>query len=127
VNLYERAQGLKATLWALILPPIVWAAHFLFCYIFAAVQCAKAGRENVLDEVRAGIAGATVLALLVVLAAGYVAWAKSRIEGPPPPHGESTDVDRARFLAVSTLLLASLSFVAIVFTALPALFFGDCE
>ena len=31
-----------------------------------------------------------------------------------------------RFIAVATLLLAGLSFVAIVFTSLPAFVFGDC-
>ena len=126
-TLYRRAQQMRSTLWALILPPTVWAAHFLFCYIYAAVRCAKGGPGVVIGDVRIAIAVATVLSLLVVLASGYVAWAKSRIEGDPPPHEESTDEDRVRFLAVSTLLLSALSFVAIVFTALPAFVFGDCR
>ena len=126
-TLYRRAQQMKSTLWALILPPTVWAGHFLFCYLYAAVRCAKGGAGVVIGDVRVAIAVATVLSLLVVLASGYVAWAKSRIEGDPPPHEESTDEDRVRFLAVATLLLAALSFVAIVFTALPAFVFGDCR
>jgi len=125
--LYERAQRMRSTLWALILPPTIWAAHFLFCYVFAAIYCAKAGTFAPLGVVRAAIALATAAALGVVLAAGFVAWATSRIPGDPPPHDESTDEDRVRFLATATLLLAALSFVAIVFTAIPALMFEDCR
>jgi len=125
--LYERAQRMRSTLWALVLPPTIWAAHFLFCYVLAAIYCAKAGALAPLAAVRAGIGLATAVALAGVLAAGYVAWAKSRIPGAPPPHDDSTDEDRARFLATATLLLAALSFVAIVFTALPALVIEDCR
>lgn len=125
--LYRRAQLIRSRLWALVLPPTIWAAHFLFCYIYAAVYCAKAGLAAPLGNVRVAVAAATVLALLGVAAAAYVSWAKSRIEGDPPPHDESTDEDRARFLGVATLLLAGLSAVAIVFTALPVLFVEDCR
>ena len=126
-RLKSRAQRLKQTLWALVVAPTVWAVHFLWCYVYAAVRCAKAGRAEVLVEVRTGIAIATVIALAIVVASGFVAWAQSQIEGDPPPHQESTDEDRLRFLAVATLLLAGLSFIAIVFTAIPAFVFEDCR
>ena len=48
-------------------------------------------------------------------------------EGDPPPHRESTDEDRVRFLGVAGLLLAGLSAVAIVYTALPVFAIGDCR
>src|SRR5690606_11559677 len=92
----QRAQRMRSSLWALILPPTIWAAHFWFCYVFAALYCAKAGTFAPLGVVRAAIALATAAALGVVLAAGFVAWAKSRIPGDPPPHDESTDEDRVR-------------------------------
>ena len=126
-SLYARAQRMRSTLWALILSPTIWAVHFLFCYIYAAIYCAKAGALAPLGSVRTAVGIATAAALGAVLVAGYIAWAKSRIPGDPPPHDESTDEDRVRFLAVATLLLAALSFVAIVFTALPALVFEDCR
>ena len=125
-KLHDGAQRLRSTLWALVLPPTVWALHFLFCYVYAAVRCAKSGPAEVIGDVRIGIAVATAVALLLVMASGFVAWAQSRIEGDPPPHQESTEEDRFRFLAVSTLLLSGLSFVAILFTALPAFVFEDC-
>lgn len=125
--LRSRAERLKQTLWALVIAPATWALHFLFCYTYTAVRCAKWGRAAALGDVRMAIAIATVIALAVVFASGFVAWAQSLTEGDPPPHQQSTDEDRLRFLAVATLLLAALSFVAIVFTAIPAFVFPDCR
>lgn len=117
----------RTTLWALFAPPTLWALHFLFCYVYAATACALAGREASLDQVRVAIAVATAIALVLVALCGRTALREARIEGDPPPHTDSTLEDRRRFVAVATLLLAALSFVAIVFTALPAVFFGDCR
>ena len=39
----HRVRELKVTLWTLIVPPSVWAAHFLFSYLWAAIRCAKLG------------------------------------------------------------------------------------
>lgn len=118
---------LKSTLWALVASPTIWALHFLFCYIYASVYCAKGGRLALIGDARTAIAVATVVALVLVGASGYAAWSRSRMEGDPAPHQESTDEDRLRFLAVATMLLAALSFVAIVFTAIPAFIFEDCR
>jgi hypothetical protein len=126
-GLHDRAQSLPSTLWKLIVPPLTWAAHFLFAYVYAAIRCAKAAHLAPLDDVRLAIAIATVVALGVVFASGFVAFAQSRIPGDPAPHQESTEEDRFRFLAVAKLLLAGLSFVAIVFTAIPAFVFEDCR
>ncbi len=126
-NVAKNARRLRSTLWGLIAPPTIWALHFLFSYVYAAVICAKAGRLEPLDDVRIPIAAATVVALLLVGYFGYHAWRLSRIEGDPAPHQESTDEDRLRFLAVATMLLSALSFVAIVFTALPAFLIEDCR
>jgi len=123
----DGTRRLRHTLWALIASPTVWALHFLFCYVYASILCAKQGRFGPLDDVRLAIAIATAVALLLVAVCGYFAWRETRIEGDPPPHQQSTDEDRLRFLAVATMLLSALSFVAISFTALPAFVFGDCR
>ena len=53
----------------------VWALHFLFCYVFAAVICAKSGPLQSLDQVRLAITAATIVALLIVqCAATAVLW-----------------------------------------------------
>lgn len=126
--LHELAQGLRTTtLWRLIVPPATWAAHFMFCYVIAAVHCAKNGLTAPIADVRTTLVVATLLALAVVVVSGFIGFAQSRSEGDPPPHQESTEEDRHRFLAVSKLLLAGLSFVAIVFTALPLFVLEDCR
>ena len=125
--LHDRAQRFRYSLWTLVLPPSIWGTHFLFCYVFAAIHCAKAGRLAGLGAIRAEIAVATVVALGLVGVCAFIAWAQSRVEGDPPPHRESTDEDRVRFLGVAGLLLAGLSAVAVVFTTLPAVLIGDCR
>jgi hypothetical protein len=121
------AERWHVNLWSLIVAPTIWALHFLFCYVVAAIHCAKAGRLASLQDVRVVIAVATLVALMAVGVSVYVAWAHSTIEGDPPPHQQSTDEDRQRFLGVAKLLLACLSLVAIVFTAIPAFVFEDCR
>ena len=44
-----------------------------------------------------------------------------------PGHDQDTDLDRERFLEFSTVLLAALSFVGVLFVGLPALTILDCR
>jgi hypothetical protein len=123
-GLADRVRALRVTLWTLIVPPTLWAAHFLFSYIWAAVTCAKTGsfaKYPVLFIV------CTVLALALIAAAGIVARIQSATPGDPPPHEGGTDSDRVRFLAKATLLLSGLSFAGVVFTAVPVIFLQDCR
>jgi hypothetical protein len=123
-GLHGMVTRLKVTLWTLIVPPTVWAAHFLFSYLWAAIHCAKVGgfpRLPILYAV------GTVVALLLIAGAGIIAHLQSRVPGDTPPHEEGTDSDRMRFLAFSTVLLAALSFVGVLFTAAPVLFLTDCR
>jgi hypothetical protein len=116
------------SLWAMIIAPIIWAAHFLACYILAAVFCAKAGTTADLATVRWWIAGITVVALAGIAACGIWAFRLGHfMEGKATPHDADTIQDRRRFLAYATLLLSGLSFVATLFVALPAIFFASCR
>lgn len=126
-RLYHLAQSRTADLWTLILAPTVWALHFLFCYAYAAVSCAKRGAPDVMGDIRVVVAIATLVAVLLVLPPAFVGWAQARMVGDPPPHQESTEEDRQRFLGLSKMMLAGLSFVAILFTAIPAFMFPDCR
>jgi hypothetical protein len=123
-RLHRRIRGLRVTLWTLIVPPTVWAVHFLFSYLWAAVRCAKLGR---FAESPAVFWVGTGVALVAILASGWVAWVQARTPGGHPPHESGTDVDRLRFLAYATMLLAGLSVIGVVFTALPVLFLRDCR
>jgi hypothetical protein len=123
-GLRHRVRGLRVTLWTLIVPPGVWAVHFLFCYLWVAVSCA---RQGAFPRFTTAFVIGTVAALAIIVASGWIAWVQSRVPGDPAPHDEGTDIDRLRFLATSTLLLAGLSFVAVIFTAAPALMLTDCR
>lgn len=120
----ERIQRLNVSLWTLIVPPTTWAGHFLFSYLWAALHCAKMGAFSTYPAI---FWGGTVLALLIIVGAGLVAAVQAATPGDDPPHEQSTDSDRLRFLAKSTQLLAGLSFVGVVFTALPVIFLTDCR
>lgn len=120
----DRLRRMRITLWTLIIPPSVWAAHFLFCYLWVAISCAKLGA---FPRFPVAFVAGTALALAIIAASGGIAFVQSRTPGDPPPHQQSTDIDRLRFLAMSTLLLAGLSFVAVLFTAVPALILTDCR
>lgn len=117
-------ERLQVTLWTLIVPPTVWAGHFLFSYLWAAVSCAKVGLFARFPTV---FVVGTALALSAILLSGWIAHRQTRIPGDPPPHEHGTNIDRLRFLAKATLLLAGLSFVGVLFTALPVVFIGDCR
>lgn len=116
------------SLWTLFTAPTIWAFHFLFCYVTAAVYCAK--REAVgfgFETVRGTIGVATVLALLLIVLSAFLAWRQSGFGTDEPPHDQPTPHDRSRFQGFATLLLSGLSFVAVVYTALPALFIAACN
>jgi hypothetical protein len=115
-------------LWFLIGSPTVWALHFLACYVLAAIHCEKAGGGVAsLAPIRVWIFGLTAAALLFVFASGWKAWRHWGFGANQPPHDAATPEDRQRFLGYATLLISALSFVSIVFTALPVLIIMDCR
>lgn len=126
----------RDSLWTLILAPTVWALHFLFIYIFAAVLCAKApdGADVLLglDAVRLGVLVATLVALAAIAAAGTLSWRRWRHGAtadqthPFAVHDADTVESRRRFMAYSAVLLAGLSIVAVIYQALPALLIATC-
>lgn len=118
----------KESLWRLIVSPTIWAAHFLLCYVTAAIWCAKfAGRFDSLGPVRWLIAAYTVAALFGIAINGFGGLRRHRHGSATLPHDADTSGDRHRFLGFATALLAALSAVAVAFAALVVLFFHDCR
>lgn len=116
------------SLWTLFTAPVVWAIHFLVCYVGAAVFCAR--RELWpfdFNSVRLGIGIATVIALAMIVASAWLAWRQWRFGAYDPPHDQPTAHDRRGFQGFATLLLSGLSFVAVVYTALPVLVIAECS
>ena len=115
------------TLWTLFTGPVIWAAHFLVCYIGAALFCEKPALfGGDFHGLRIAIAVVTGLSLAVILLAAALSWRQWGFGTGDPPHDEPTRSDRLLFQGFATLLLSGLSFVAVLFTALPALFITDC-
>lgn len=115
------------TLWTLFTAPVVWALHFLACYVGAAIYCAK---EDVVEfgfgVVRAGIAAVTAAALAMIVLSAFLAWRQWGFGTYDPPHDDPTLHDRRRFQGFATLLLSGLSFIAVIYTGMAALMISGC-
>jgi hypothetical protein len=115
------------TLWTLFTAPVVWAVHFLISYVGAAIFCAKQDQLSLgFDVVRTGIALVTLVALLMIVIAGWLAWRQWGFGAHDPPHDDPTAHDRRLFQGFATLLLSGLSFVAVIYVAMPLLFMTEC-
>jgi Kef-type K+ transport system membrane component KefB len=115
------------TLWTLFTAPVVWALHFLVCYVGAAIYCEKPHLlAGDFDNLRLVIAVATLLSLAMIVLSAALAWRQWGFGTGHPPHDDPTRRDRQLFQGYATLLLSGLSFVAVVFTAMPALFITEC-
>jgi hypothetical protein len=116
------------SLWTLITAPVVWAAYFLLSYVSAAVVCAKPKTFSLdFDALRVALGLVTAIALAAILVAGLLAWRQWGFGVEEPPHDAPTADDRQRFQGFATLLLSGLSFVAVIYAALPILFILDCR
>ncbi|MCE7027599.1 hypothetical protein [Jiella avicenniae] len=118
----------RDTLWTLIAAPTIWAVHFALSYGSVAYGCAP--NENVFADIggfRIFVGGLTVVALVGI---GFIfarALGEWRGNGGRMPHDEDTAAVRERFLEFSTVLLAGLSFIAVIYTALPVALMADCR
>ena len=90
-------------LWQGTAPLVFWAAHFFFCYLYAASGCR--------GETWAVLLGVTLAALAV---AGWLV--RKGWQGGPP----------RGMLGVARLGSAILALVAIGWSALPLFVFGTC-
>ncbi|AOF93488.1 hypothetical protein [Sinorhizobium sp. RAC02] len=116
------------SLWTLFTAPIIWALHFLVCYVTAAVFCAKAGAAPFsFGAMRFALCGVTLLALSGIVLSAYLAWRQWGFGTGDPPHDEPTRKDRLLFQGFATLLLSGLSFVAVLFVAVPLAFIEACQ
>ena len=112
------------SLWTLFTAPVVWALHFLVCYVVVAVACEKGPAH--LETVRWVLAGVTVAALATIVLSAYLAWRQWGFGTDDPPHDAPTRTDRSLFQGFATLLLSGLSFIAVLFAAAPLIFIAGC-
>ena len=115
------------SLWLLTVAPTIWAAHFLACYITAAVWCAKYAVPGLgLGPVRTAVLLFTIIALLGIGITGGIGYRRHGYGTYATPHDADTHADRHRFLGFATLLLSGLSAVATIYVAAVAYFIETC-
>ena len=119
----------QASLVRITFGPVVWMIHFILSYAGTAVFCAKLDAPaQAIAWLRGGIGAATLLALGVIAWLGWRSWRQWRTgnediwEDPA-----ATSEDRHQFLGHAALLLAVISFIGVVYTALPAIFSASCR
>ncbi|GGG17211.1 hypothetical protein GCM10010924_52820 [Rhizobium wenxiniae] len=116
------------SLWTLFTAPTIWAVHFIGCYATVAIYCAKAASLDFgFDTVRLLLAGFTVFALAVIVLSAWLAWRQWGFGVHDPPHDEPTRKGRTLFQGYATLLLSGLSFVAVVYAAIPLILIAECQ
>ncbi|MBI2389691.1 MAG: hypothetical protein HYV09_08845 [Deltaproteobacteria bacterium] len=116
----------RDSLWWMVVSPSLWALHVLLSYGTVAVWCAKiASRDGALDGARVAVLVYTAFALTGVVAVGARGLGRERAVATP--RYADTPGARRRFLGYTNLLLSALSFVAIVFGALPVLYLRSCR
>lgn len=103
---------------------LVWATHFGLIYTFNALVCARQSADVQLwgvSIVPLVVTGLTVIALVLVVAILVFALWRS---GPAWFWQEDREVDE--FMRYTTIGLAAVSFVAIVWSGVPALLVPPC-
>ena len=117
-----RAEFLS--LWKITFAPAIWALHFVICYGATALICAKGGSVTAL---RLGIGIGTALSLICILWTGWLAWRQWDIISDREWENDAgTSEDRHQFLGHAAFLLAIISFIGVIYVALPALLIESC-
>lgn len=128
-NEIEGETGHGTDLWRVIAAPIIWASHFLFCYVFVAIYCEKAGRGAGLDDARLWVIGATLVALIGIGWSTRRLWrvrARSLTDNDFE-YEHNTPEERHRFLSHVALMLCVLSAVAVLYVVIPMLYLTTCR
>jgi hypothetical protein len=108
--------------------PSIWALHFLLSYATVAIWCSKiAGQEGPLGSARIAIGLYTGVALAAIAAIAWYGYWRHSYGSGGLPHDFDSPESRHRFLGFATLLLALLSAVATIYSALAAALIETCH
>lgn len=129
-NPMNDANGSRRTrhLGWLLVPPSVWAIHFLASYLTIAIWCVKLSATTVdTTPARVAVGIYTAIALLLIGWVGSRSYNQHRRGDRSLPHDDDTPGDQRRFVGYATFLLAALSATAVVFTTLVVVFVRSCD
>ena len=117
------------SIWRITFAPLVWALHFVTSYGATAVWCAKlAGPGEPIPFLRLGIAALTAVALAMIAWVAWRAWRQWDFTVDwDYVHDQGASEDRHEFLGHAAFLLAIVSFIGVVYVAMPALFIESCR
>lgn len=121
-----------SSIFRIALGPTIWAVHFVLSYGAAAIYCAKfaTGSEPV-PSFRLAVGALTILALAGIAWTGVEAFRQWNVNAKRTLREVAADLveedeGRHEFLGHAALLLAIISFVGVIFCALPVLYIPSC-
>jgi hypothetical protein len=124
----NRVAESRQRLWIVPGPLVIWATHFMLCYITAALWCGKiVGPPGPLGSARVAIAVYTAVALAGILVIGWMGHRAHALGAADAPHDADSPEDRHRFVGYAALLIAGLSSVAVIYSAMAAVFIETCQ
>ena len=115
------------TLWAPVIAPVIWAAHFMTCYVWAALACGRLASDQSFARAQIGIGIATAVAATAIALCFMSGFRHLGGRLPDQPNDDGTPEDRTRFMAFTTILLAILSLIATLFVGVAAIGVGACR
>lgn len=101
-------------LWVPVVAPAIWSVHFMLCYTMAALWCGRFSSTPSFG-LRTPIAIVTVVSLAAIAVFFHHGFKRHRYALSNRSHDDDTPEDRDHFVAFTTMLLAGLSLVAVVF------------
>ena len=126
---HTRKSGTGTDLWRVIAAPVVWALHFLICYVLAAIYCEKAVDGASLVPLHTAIIVVTLVALAAIGLTASGLWrvrARSLTDEDFDFEHDSPE-ERHRFLSHVALMLCVLSAVAVIYKKQHFEMVADCR
>jgi hypothetical protein len=120
------------SLFRIAIAPTIWAAHFLASYVAAAIYCARYATEmQAILPFRVVVLALGAVALAGIAWTGVAAFRQWNVDAQRDAREVAIDLveeeeGRHEFLGHAALLLSVISFIGVVYTALPVLVIPSC-
>jgi len=102
---------------SLVGPPLIWAVHFLFCYIVVSLACAFGMGNPAVSITIVTLIGASLLGLIGLFNARK--WRATR-------NSDDSAATLDRFLSFNAMVLSVLSLIALIWVAFPTAVLPPC-